>query len=515
MLLSNLFQNKKFNIIDCIFYLLSLIALKPLAIIIFLILNQTAFAQFDSLKTSLSLDTLSTLTNKLNSIDASARGKIDSIAQYYHYVAAKVQGLSSQYQQKVDSLSHVKLPTENYTKKLDSLQNELTAVKQKVDGKMQSIKQKATEKLNSIPLPPELQSKVLQLTSSLESIKLPSLSSAINSPIDLNSLNTSLDKIIPSVDLKGIPNVPTDLPSVNGLPDVTKNLGGASDLTSGVTDQAGALQQGANEITQGVGQANQLDKLAESQVMKMDDIKGFTDATGNLPAIPMMSEEEAKKQALSQIKEIAVDHFAGKEEVLKSAMDKISKYKQKYSSISSLSEITKRPPNPMKGKPFMERIVPGIQFQIFQKQGNFLTDFNVYAGYRVNGRLTTGIGWNQRVAYNLDKDKFNSDGRVFGPRVFGEFKLSKGFLPRAEVEVMNTLIPSFVSSSKADDRNREWVVSGLVGIKKEYRFYKNIKGTTTIMINVFHPRNKSPYPDWLNARFGFEFPIRKKTKRVG
>jgi hypothetical protein len=482
-----------------------------LATITFIILSQTASAQFDSLTLSLPFDTLHVLTHKLDSIEASARERIDSTTQHYYQAVTKVQGLSSHYQQKIDSLTNLKLPTEKYTRKLDSLQNELTAIRQKVDGKIQSIKQKATEKLNSIPLPRELQSKVSQLTSSLEKIKLPSLSS--NSPIDLSSLNTSLDKIIPSSDVNDILNAPTDLPSVNGLPDVSKNLGGVSDLTNGITGQAGSLQQGASEVTQGISQANQLDKLAESQVMKMDAVKGFTDATGNLPASPMMTEEEAKKQALNQLKEVAVDHFAGKEEVLKSAMEKISKYKQKYSSISSLSEITKRPPNPMKGKPLIERIVPGIQFQIFQKQGNFITDFNLYAGYKLNGRLTTGLGWNQRVAYNLDKDDFNPKARVFGLRAFGEFKLGRGFSPRAEIEIMNMLIPSFVSNFKADDQNREWVASGLVGIKKEYRFYKNIKGTSTFMLNVFHPHYKSPYPDWLNMRFGFEFPMHKKVKK--
>ena len=152
-------------------------------------------------------------------------------------------------------------------------------------------------------------------------------------------------------------------------------------------------------------------------------------------------------------------------------------------------------------------------FQIFQKKGNFLMDFNLYAGYRVNGRLTTGIGWNQRVAYNLDRDEFNPKARVFGPRAFGEFKLGRGFSPLIEIEVMNTLIPTFTSNSRADDGMREWVLSGLVGIKKEYKFYKNIKGTTTIMINVLHPRNKSPYPDWINARFGFKFPLQKKVRR--
>jgi hypothetical protein len=485
---------------------------KKLATIAFIVLSQTVFAQIDSLKISLSslpIDTVLVLTIKLDSIEASLKSRIDSLSQYYHNAASNFQRQTSVYQQKIDSLNHFKLPTEEYTKKLDSLNSVLFETINKANGKIQSIKQSVTERINSLSLPPELQSKVSQVTSSLDKLNLSSLSTGINSPIDLNGLNTSLDQFIPSVDLKGISN----LPSVDGMPDIGKNTGNGSDLTNGLTEQTGAVQQGLDEIATGATQVNQLDKLAESQVMKLDAVKDLNEMTGNLPTNPLTSEEEAKKQLLNQAKEIAVDHFAGKEDVLKSAMDKISKYKQKYPSISSLSEIPKRPPNPMKGKPLIERIVPGIQFQIFQKQGNFLTDFNVYAGYRVNGRLTTGIGWNQRVAYDLDKDKFNPSARVFGPRAFGEFKLGRGFSPRAEVEVMNTLIPTFLSNASVDAGNREWIVSGLVGIKKEYRFYKNIKGTTTLMLNVFHPHNKSPYPDWLNARFGFEFPLKKKVLR--
>ncbi len=484
--------------------------MKKLAIIAFVFLSQTTFAQFDTLKFTLPIDTLTSLTHKLDSIEISAKNKIDSVTQYYQKATGKIQNLTSGYQHKIDSLTHLRLPTEKYTKKLDSLSNKLVETKQQVEGKIQSIKQKATEKINSLPLPPELQTKVAKLTTSLDKLNLDALTSKNNSPIDLNGINTSLDQIIPSTDLKNISDLSVDLPSVD-IPDVGKNLGSVSNLMSGVSEQASALQNSTNEITQGISQANNLDKLAESQITKLDGVKELTEATGNLPNL-MTSEEEAKKLALDQVKEVAVDHFAGKEEVLKSAMEKISKYKRKFPSINSLSEITKRPPNPMKGKPLIERAIPGIQFQIFQKQGNFLTDFNVYAGYRVNGRLSTGLGWNQRVAYDLNGEKFNPNARVFGPRIFGEFKLGRGFSPRAEVEVMNTLIPTFVSSSRADERNREWVVSGLVGIKKEYRFYKNIKGTTTMMLNVFHPRNKSPYPDWLNARFGFEFPIQKKSK---
>ena len=50
---------------------------------------------------------------------------------------------------------------------------------------------------------------------------------------------------------------------------------------------------------------------------------------------------KAKEKAVAMAKEKAVDHFDGKPEQLKAAMDKISKYKQKYSSVPSIKDLPK------------------------------------------------------------------------------------------------------------------------------------------------------------------------------
>jgi hypothetical protein len=491
---------------------------KKLAVIACILLSQSAFAQLDSLNISipsLRQDTLATLTNKLDSIEASTREKVDSVTQYYNQEAAKLQEFSLHYQQKIDSLGHLKLPIEKYTKKLDSLGNKMIEVKQNVEGKIHSIKKKATEKLNSVPLPPELKAKVLELTSSLDKVSLNGLTSGINSPINVKDIDTSIDQIIPSTDLNGITNISSDLTYVN-IPDLSKNLGSVSDLTSGVSGQVSTLQNSAGEITQGATNVNNLDKLAESQAMRLDVVKDFTKETGNLPSAStlMPTEEQAKQQVLEQAQSIAVNHFAGKQELLQSAMDKVGKYKAKYESLPSVDDLPKRLFFDLKGKPFIERIVPGIQFQILSKQGNLLVDFNAYAGYRLTSKFTSGLGWNQRVAYNKDMKAFNADARIYGPRAFTEYRLGRGFLPRVEFEVMNTAIPPYTSARAIDSNSREWVMTAFVGMKKEYRFIKNVKGTTTIMLNAYHPHNKNLYSDVMNVRFGFEFPMKEKLKKL-
>jgi hypothetical protein len=218
---------------------------------------------------------------------------------------------------------------------------------------------------------------------------------------------------------------------------------------------------------------------------------------------------------LQKGKQEAMNHFAGKEQVLQAAMEKVSKYKQKYSSLQSIHDLPKRRPNEMRGKPFRERLVPGIAFQIQRKSNDLLVDFNVYAGYRFTGKFTSGLGWNQRVAYNSKSNDFNPHARVFGPRTFAEYNLFKGICPRVEFEFMNTFVPkALFAPATTDVGNREWVWTAFAGLKKDYRFLKKVKGTTMVMFNVYNPLHRSPYADVMNVRFGFEFPQKKKEKKT-
>jgi hypothetical protein len=190
-------------------------------------------------------------------------------------------------------------------------------------------------------------------------------------------------------------------------------------------------------------------------------------------------------------------------------MDKISRYKQKYSSVSSLKDLPKRPPNAMKGKPFIERLIPGFYFQYQQKNYN-LFDINPYLSYRLSGRFTSGAGWNQRYAYDRKHHEWSRQTRIYGPRAFLDFRLGKGFIAHLETEVMNTFVPSVIKISPSDAGQREWVWGMMTGLKKEYKIYKNLRGTVLIQFNLFNPKYKAPYVDRLNSRIGFEYLLKKR-----
>ena len=73
---------------------------------------------------------------------------------------------------------------------------------------------------------------------------------------------------------------------------------------------------------------------------------------------------------------------------------------------------------------------------------------------------------------------------------------------------MNTFVPSTLLGN-IDSGQREWVWSFMTGLKKEYKIYKNLKGTALVQYNWFNRYYKAPYVDRLNSRIGFEYTIKK------
>ena len=97
--------------------------------------------------------------------------------------------------------------------------------------------------------------------------------------------------------------------------------------------------------------------------------------------------------------------------------------------------------------------------------------------------------------------------------MYVDFKLWRGFIAHLEEEAMNTFVPSTLLGN-VDTGEREWVWSFMTGLKKEYKIYKNLKGTALIRYNWFNRYYKAPYVDRLNSRIGFEYTIKKQSIKV-
>lgn len=471
---------------------------------------------FDSLQPKLPQlpDSLLPSFQKVDSIRTAFIREGDSIKTQYQNAVSEIGSQTQKINRRIDSLQHLNLSADRYTKKSDSLRQVLTNTEAKFTTKLDSLKSKTTDKLNALDLPPEYKEPLQQLTKNVG---------------DLN-LNSDIIKI-PSLEIPGY-----SLPKIEGIGDLTSkageigNMGDIPDIGNvgnlpeiktpagdlgQITEQAKGYQDDLKNITQGdLDDVQELPKTIEDQAAKIDGVQelqkqsgvvdGYKDKLDNLN-----DPKAAKEKAVTMAKEAAVDHFAGKQEQLKAAMEKIAKYKQKYSSVSSIKDLPKRPPNPMKDKPFVERLVPGVYLQ-YQQKNYYLIDVNPYVGYKLTGRFMTGLGWNHRYAYDKRQHSWNQRSRIFGPRGYVDFKLGKGFIAHLEGEVMNTFIPSTLFGNP-DTGHREWVKSVMVGMKKEYKIYKNLKGTVLIQYNLFNPHHKAPYVDRLNSRIGFEYVIKRKA----
>ena len=490
------------------------------ALVFFLTVSACLQAQkMDSLVANrLNFDSLKMPQSPLDSVQVSFYGKADSLKQEYRGKLAGLDSSKRKIQTKIDSLQSLKLPTGKYTAKLDSIDQKRQQVVSTLNDKIGNLKSKSLEKINNLDLPPELKEKVTSVTQNIESFKvpvkdlnIPSLDMSGSPLKGLDGLNTSIDSPVGKIgEIDGLKNITGQLGDVSK---VTEQVGDISKITS----QAGDISKDIQNVTKGdLGEVKALPAAIENKAVEaagLDQLKQGSDVLNN-PVLDQAKNPEAlKEQAVEQIQQAAVDHFAGKEKELQAAMEQMSKLKKKYSSLNSLSDIPKRRRNQMNGKPLIERLIPGIGIQILRNADLFMTDFNPYLGYRFTGRLNGGIGWNQRFAYHTKRNNFSPEARVFGPRIYSEFNIGKGFFPRGELEMLNTFVPPYVRKLTSDDGEREWVPGVFLGLKKEFRFLKKVKGTSMIMTRLYNPDHKSPYPEVVNVRFGFEFPMKKKSPK--
>lgn len=405
---------------------------------------------------------------------------------------------------KADSVPPLRLP-DSLTRRVSSL----GLVKSQLDAKITNI--------DGAPLRPTSLNDMggIQHTDSQEPISLPNVDRMAEEAVSVPQVTVpklkSLNPAALDVPKELIPDI--HLPRVPDMEQLSEVQSGANELGKNLGDYESVINRLPNA---NLPDLEQLPEKLQEEALKIDEIgaaKSEVDRAGELTQVidEARSPDAIKEKAKEYVKKQAVDHFAGKEEALKNAMEKVSKLKAKYGEFSSMKNLPKRKPNPMKDKPFVERILPGITLQV-QKSENVLIDLNPLVGYKMSGRLTAGFGWNERLAFGKSLSVSGRE-RIFGPRAYTSFWIGRGYLIKAEAEMMNTYVPpSVFTPARVDFEGREWIWSLFVGLKKDYQFFKNVRGNFQILYNVYDEKDASPYADRLNMRLGFEFPLKKKAK---
>jgi hypothetical protein len=243
--------------------------------------------------------------------------------------------------------------------------------------------------LPSDPLPGEVQNLTGKVTD--VQAKLSNLDQQVPGIADLNVPGTGLPQIpnadLGSLDLPPMPELSIpEMKNADFSPDLSAinekinfdgldKLDGIKEKLGGGTEQIDALKNISSDPDKAIGTT--LDNVKQVGALK-EELAGVDALKNNefMETAEMLKNPETIK---TEVVQKAVNHFEGKEEVLQQAMQTMAKYKQKYESLNSLSDIKKRPPNPLKAKPFIERLLPGVGFQVLRND-DLLLDVNPYVG---------------------------------------------------------------------------------------------------------------------------------------
>ncbi len=279
-----------------------------------------------------------------------------------------------------------------------------------------------------------------------------------------------------------LPDIPHPMKEING------QLGDAKALTDNPT---GSLEKAAGGIAEV--------KHATSALNEAEAMKQQSEA---LKTAKQMNSPEGAKAALQQE---AVNHLAGQENALQGAMSQMAKYKKKYSSIGSLSEIPKNtwlPRNGLKGQPFQKRFRVGLNSG-FQPRGDTLfMDLYPNASYRLTGRIEAGLGGNYRLCIDSDPLALKQQNATWGLHFFTMVKTFKSMFLRLELDG-NSLFKSETADHPA---YRDWRWTFHTGIQTNFKLGKRWTGNVQMLYN-FDSSLKDGFPEKLSPRMGVQYSL--------
>ncbi|MFM7429160.1 MAG: hypothetical protein ACKO1F_04595 [Flammeovirgaceae bacterium] len=358
-------------------------------------------------------------------------------------------------QSKIDSLLVRNQPTLPFQRKIDSLQNKQQALLSEVRAKQNQLQQKVNARYK------KWGSKLDSLGLKLPNASIPGIDK-VNG--QLAGLNTKLPnaptfaKASVGAPNTSIPNI--SLPSLNtndfaGL-DLSKdlnNVGGKLSVpgTEQMKQWNDQLKNVANPLKEATGKLNEAKgalkdpgKAAEEAAKQLKDVNAISKEMGNADKLmkdnEAMNAAEAMKDPEKMKEEVAkkaIDHFAGKEEVLKQAMDQMAKIKKKVPSLESLDKLPKNykwPKNGLKGKPFRERVRFGINFGVQGRSDSIIVDLFPNVSYNLTGRIELGGGMIYRLRESTKTWQFDQANPVWGFNMFGTFKTFKAVRFRLEAD---------------------------------------------------------------------------------
>ena len=405
---------------------------------------------------------------------------------------------------KTDSLRSLKIPSERITHFSDSMLAKQDLLLDEIGIKRRALQERVSSRYDDWMAKAQGR---LNLDSA--GVKVPSLDRTISDPLQkVNVPSPTIPQTgvpvvkLPNASIPDIPEMPglaTNDFSSMGISDDLAKVGGnvavpSTEMLGNWEKSLPAMPDVMKEVNGKVGEVSALTKdpggAAEKAIGQVSEV---SDATNGLNDASKLKEQNEALKLAEQMKDPnaakemvqkeAINHFAGKEAVLKGAMSQMSKYKQKYSSIGSLSEIKKNdwlPKNGLKGVSFRERFRIGIHAGFKSLKDTVLVDFYPNASYRITGRLEAGLGaiYQLRVT-TRDHIGLSQSNPVYGMSTFAVVKTFKYIFLRFEVD--GNSVPK--GGTTETPLYRDWRWSFHSGIQTNFKLGRQWTGNVQMLYN--------------------------------
>lgn len=488
------------------------------------------------------------LIHRLDSIPSQPLSKVDSVIDRlespFDSVESKLATYKSKMQQRIDSLKQKGLPANKWQNKLDSV-NKLSGLPNEKLNKINNLEQEwRAEIMQKIPGADSIRNVQGKVKSAISEVNKVSTDMGVG-PLGKDVLPQKPAGGVPDVipDLKmpgsgtgGTPSLPTvDAPStpdlkgpalekpgldIDALDELKEKTGKVKEVTGKVTGVTGEAKEITNDVSiikeEGLARAEKLPETMEQQAVKLDEVGAFQKDQQKMTKemkqyeelIKKYKEEKAIKEDLEKKSKELADDAAMKKITETELPKKMGKYKKKFSQVHDMRNLPKRPPNPMKGMSWRERVVPGLVLHTLSNQQVWL-DFSPQVFYKLNGHWAGGVGFTYRMSLEPNRLKFDDFGTLYGTKGFIQYHAFKGFFARAEIEKLNWKPWSY---QLTDPDHRESVYTAAVGIGKSYNITKKIKGNVQTLYHTAW-NGSDPYRNAVLIRFGIDFSIKKKEKK--
>ncbi|MDN5214951.1 hypothetical protein QQ020_22920 [Fulvivirgaceae bacterium BMA12] len=182
--------------------------------------------------------------------------------------------------------------------------------------------------------------------------------------------------------------------------------------------------------------------------------------------------------------------------------NRLGDLKKKYASIANLTDMsTANRRNSLRGRPLDEKIILGGNFDI-QMADPILIDLSPLIGFRLNKKISIGMGGTYRVDLTFDDKSFNTqnDTEVYGFNSFISYDIIKQFFVYGQYDYLSRK----EQDRDVDEQIQTWEPAFMAGIGRSFRVHTKVTGTVMLLYNVVESNIKSPFGNKFQVKFGFQ-----------